>query len=111
MDTDAQAALSVAYQWIRQTANSSRANRANIWRADDFIARAGEFNARVHLSTAPKRIGADCILLWFSAKAAGASAVISLAGAIDADIAAIGAEIAVYNARRKSPAPRTRPSC
>jgi hypothetical protein len=103
MDADAQAALSAAYHLIRQTSNGARTNKANRQRAEDFIARASEFDARVHLSTAPKRIGADCVLLWFSTKPERRVTVISLSGAIDAEICALDAAIAAYNAHLAPP--------
>jgi hypothetical protein len=103
MESDAQAALSAAFQSIGERLSCTKTNRANRQRAEDFIARASEFDARVYLSTAPKRMGADSVLLWFSTQPGRAAALISLSGAIDAEIAAIRAGIAVYNAHVRLP--------
>jgi hypothetical protein len=108
MDSSAQAAARwAALQALSQTSTRSASNRANRRRAEDFIARASEFGARVHLSTAPKRIGADSVLLWFRTKPQRALTLLSLSGVIDAEIAAIGCDIAAYNARLHSSSTRS----
>ena len=99
MDSPAQAARWAALQALSQTSSHTASNRANRRRAEDFIARASEFGARVHLSTAPKRLGADSVLLWFRAKPQCALTILSLSGVVEAEIAAIDCGIAAYNAR------------
>jgi hypothetical protein len=93
-------------QMLNRTSSCAGTDRANRRRAGDFIARASEFEARVHFSTAPKRIGADSVLLWFRAKPQRAVTLISLSGVIDAEITAIGDGIAAYNARLGVPGAR-----
>jgi hypothetical protein len=107
MDSHAQAALWAALQALSQTPNRSVAGQANRRRAEDFIARASEFDARVHFSTAPKRIGADSVLLWFRTKPQRAVTLISLSGVIEAEVVAIGDGIAAYNARLVTPGTRS----